>query len=240
MSLTCCGTAVSWADDALPPTTCARLAALFGLDALPDTLSEVATAVETADDGPSPADAVAAEATGAHEVWTPDGRVHLPTFADALAVADVGSGAAAIHSVDPVSGVPVSLRLDDDPTAHSVDPPSAVVSVGVGPSVWRGRRPTRETVRRSLAPHVHLFDGWRSFRRFEAASETSLVALRADRPARVRAVATVLRGLPSDVLPEEFPYGRAEPVVAGSDPGTGSSAGAGVGVGEAVPAAHRR
>jgi hypothetical protein len=217
MPLTCCGTAVSWADDALPPTTCARLAVLFGLDAIPDTLSEVAAAVETPADGTSPADAVTPEATGAHEVWTPSERVHLPTFADALAVAAVASGAAAIHSVDPVSGVPVSLRLDDDPTAHSADPPSAVVSIGVGPAAWSRRGPTRETVRRSLAPNVHLFAGWRSFRRFEAASETPVVAVHADDPGHARAVATVLRGVPGDAVHEEFPYGRPDPVVAGTD-----------------------
>jgi hypothetical protein len=214
MPLTCCGTAVSWADDALPPTTCARLAVLFGLDVLPDTLREAAAAVETPDDGPSPTDAVAPDATGDHEVWADGDRLELPAFADALAVADVGSAAVAVHSADPVTGVPVSLRLDEDPTAHSTDPPGAVVSLGVAPAVPRRPPSTRprEAVRDALAPTVHLFTGRRTFRRFEAASETPVVALPADDPDHVRALATLLRGFPSDSSPETAPYGRGDPV----------------------------
>jgi hypothetical protein len=221
MPLTCCGTAVSWADDALPPTTCARLAALFGLGTLPDTLREAAAAVETPDDGHSPLDAVSPETTGDHEVWVAGERAALPGFADALAVASVGDGPAAIHGTDPVSGVPVSLRLDDDPSAHCVDPPGSVVSFGVGPAVGPGGRPTREEVRRSLAPHVHLFTDRRTFRRFEGDSATPVVALRADEPRHARAVATLLRGLPRGGTADALPYGRADAVPASTALGSG-------------------
>jgi len=207
MPPTCCGTAVTWAPDALPPALCARLRGLFGLESLPDTLAAAAEAVRpTADADAHPAveEALAGETppgTG-HEVETETGRATAPAAADALALLALADEPGVVHSHDPVSGEPISLRLDEAGT--DCDPPGTVVAFGAGPQVWSGERVTAELIRRSVVPFVHLFATRRTYWRWAAATEAPTVALT---PADAHNVGRVLAGEPrSAVLPAEpFP-----------------------------------
>lgn len=247
MTLTCCGTAASWDADALPPAVCTRLRGLFGLDSVPDTLSEAVAAVETDtdtavdaatdagagagteddstadagltvtwdahgadptvasdcgrdDDAPAtpastktngtacpfgaaglvdaPSDDPAA-VDGDHRVVVRERNraVALPTFADALAVATLIATGATVETVDPLSGGSIAIRVDE---AGEIDPAgtdAAVVTLGVGPSVWSGAAPTRTDVRAEIGPYVHAFAARRTARRWESASEDPVAAL---------------------------------------------------------------
>jgi hypothetical protein len=180
--VTCCGTAVSWASDALPSVTCARLARLFGLAPLPNTLADVAAALREPASAAPPADFLAAApADGSpHAVSTADGAAGVATFADALALAGVHDGPATVDSRDPVSGAPVRGGL--------------VLTFGAGPAGrTAGADSGPETVRHHLAPYVHLFESRNTVRQWEAATPDPVAQLRIDDAVNL---ATVLVGAP--------------------------------------------
>lgn len=193
--VTCCGTAVSWASDALPAVTCARVARLFGLASLPDTLADVADSLRAPGPTSSPVDRAAnVPAEGSpHVVETATATAAVATFADGLALAAAHDGPAAVDSHDPVSGSPVRLYLDGDGVLS--EPGGLVLTFGAGPA---GRAasadPAPETVRRHLAPYVHLFESRETTRQWEAATPDPVARLGIDDAANL---AAVLLGAPT-------------------------------------------
>jgi hypothetical protein len=221
MPPTCCGTAVTWAEDALPPALCARIVGLFGLEELPDTVSEAAAAVRPAADPrahPAVEEALDDASTDhRHEVETESGRTGVSSVADALALLSLAGEEGVVHSHDPVTGEAVALRLDAD--GVDCDPPGAVVAFGAGPDVWSGETVTAELIRRSVVPFVHLFGSRRSYWRWAAATDEPVVALS---PAAAQNVGRVLAGEPHGVTPavERFPLDDPEPAIACGPPRT--------------------
>jgi hypothetical protein len=116
---------------------------------------------------------------GDHRVLGSEGTraVALPSFADALAVAALTGSAASVETVDPLSGEPITVRVDE---AGEIDPDgtdAAVVTLGVGPGVWGGAAPTRTDVRAEVGPYVRAFATRRTARRWESASEDPVATL---------------------------------------------------------------
>jgi hypothetical protein len=207
MTLTCCGTAASWAADALPPTVCTRLRSLFGLETLPDTLTDAVAAT----DGPEPAGdlEVGEWATGAggdHE-FDADGETHsFPTFADALAVATLTDDPTRIRTVDPVSGEPLAVRVDEDGRIDADGTDASILTLGVGPGSWGGDEQTTEDVRSGLSPYVHAFAGHRTAQRWVGRSEDPVAELDPEAADRLgRLLVATPRDPAADVIGWEVP-----------------------------------